>query len=83
MITINLMPHHLRAQLQERTSLRLHLAIGIGVVCLTVTICWVWGTSLVHHRDRLRQENISQEQRLAIMDTKNQRKEWPSVSRGF
>ncbi len=80
MIRINLMPNAARPKRGQRSDSRLPLRVGIGIVFLSMVVCWVWWGMLAQQRDDLAQEryrktaslNMLSEQApsLAILDRK-------------
>ncbi len=73
MITINLLPSRAsRQQRKKRSKIRAQLVIGVGVMLLSATICWVWGVFLLQQRDDLQKEKNSIEHMLAAVVTNNQ-----------
>lgn len=53
-------------------NIHVQLVWGIGVILLTLILCWAWRDTLMSERDHLRQIKKSQEQTLATMMAKRE-----------
>jgi len=71
MIKINLIPHGPRLQHQKQTMLWAQVGVAVGMVCLTLAGCWIWGSTLLQHRDDLIREKNSKEHELEVIVKEN------------
>ncbi len=75
MIKINLLPHFSPSQSHGPLSLQIQVAIGIGVLCVSLIVCWIWGDFLFERRDLLVEEKQSKSRKLMALVEANRQGE--------